>query len=225
MKRTKAKPAAAGQTAPDHATPDRAIRRPKVIQLKITLVGSKPPIWRSFQVRDSLNLGELHRVVQIAMGWNDTHLHLFQVGDRSFSLFSDTDDAPPEEEDSRTVSLRQLGLVRKGRKFTYTYDFGDDWVHQIEVESQRPEQPDAFYPVCVSGEKACPPDDCSGIWGYYQLLEILKNRRHPDHEERLAWIGGSFDPELFDLAAVNQRLRITFKAMEPVAGLGKAFSA
>ena len=176
-------------------------------------------------MKESMHLGELHRAVQIVMGWSDTHLHLFQVADRSFSLFSDTDDAPPEEEDSRSVSLRQLGLVRKGRKFTYTYDFGDDWVHQIEVESARAADPDAFYPVCVSGEKACPPDDCSGIWGYYELLEALKNRRHPEHKEKRRWMGGSFDPDLFDIAAVNQRLRATFEAMEPVTGLGKAFRA
>jgi hypothetical protein len=213
------------RTKPKSAAPDQAANDSKVIQLKITLVGSKPPIWRSVQVRESIHLGELHRVVQIAMGWDDTHLHLFQVGNRSFSLFSDTDDAPPEEEDSRTVSLRELGLVAKGRKFTYIYDFGDDWIHQIEVEAARSADSDVFYPVCVAGKKACPPEDCSGIWGYYQLLEILKNPRHPEHQERREWLGGDLDPDLFDLAAVNQRLRITFEAMEPVVGLGKACSA
>lgn len=210
MTKTQPKPAAKGE---------------KVLQLKITLAGSKPPIWRRVQVRESMHLGEMHRVVQIAMGWEDTHLHLFQVGDRSFSLFSDTDDAPAEEEDSRTVSLRALGLVRKGRKFTYTYDFGDDWIHEIEVEAAQPADPDVFYPVCVTGRKACPPDDCGGVWGYYELLEALKNPRHPEHKEKRAWLGGSFDPDLFDVTAVNERLRATFEAMEPVSGLGDAFRA
>ena len=172
-----------------------------------------------------MHLGDLHRVIQIAMGWQDCHLHLFQVGDRSFSLFSESDDAPAEEEDSRTVSLRSVGLARKGQRFTYIYDFGDDWMHQIEVEGAQAADPDVFYPVCISGEKACPPEDCSGIFGYYDLLEAVKNRRHPEHKEMRQWLGKGFDPELFDAAAVNQRVRSTFKAMEPVAGLEDAFRA
>lgn len=197
----------------------------QVLQLKITLAGSKPAIWRRVQVRESMHLGDLHRVIQIAMGWQDCHLHLFQVGDRSFSLFSESDDAPAEEEDSRTVSLRSLGLARKGQRFMYIYDFGDDWMHQIEVEGAQAADPNVFYPVCISGEKACPPEDCSGIFGYYDLLEAVKNPRHPEYKEMRQWLGRSFDPELFDLNAVNQRLRATFEAMEPVAGLGDPFRA
>ena len=210
MKKTKRKP-----TAKDE----------KVLQLKITLAGSKPPIWRRVQVRESMHLGDLHRVVQIVMGWEDCHLHLFQVGGRSFSLFGDGDDAPVEEEDSRTVSLRALGLVRKGRKFSYIYDFGDDWLHQIEVEDTQPADPDVFYPVCVTGRKACPPEDCGGIWGYYNLLAAVKDSSHPEHVANREWLGEDFDPDLFDIAAVHHRLRATFKAMEPVAGLGDAFRA
>ena len=197
----------------------------KVLQLKITLAGSKPPIWRRVKVRESMNLGELHRVVQIVMGWEDCHLQLFQVGDRRFSLFSDGDDAPAEEGDSRTVSLRALGLVRKGRKFTYIYDFGDDWMHQIEVEATQPADPGVSYPVCVTGRKACPPEDCGGIWGYYNLLAAVKDPSHPEHQHWREWQEQSFDPDLFDQAAVNHRLRATFKAMETVAGLGDAFRA
>ena len=210
MKKIKRKPTAEGE---------------KVLQLKITLAGSKPPIWRRVQVRESMHLGDLHRVVQIVMGWDDYHLHLFQVGDRSFSLFSDGDDAPAEEEDSRTVSLRKLGLVRKGRKFTYIYDFGDDWMHQIEVEAPQPADPGVFYPVCVGARKACPPEDCGGIWGYYNLLAAVKDPNHPEHKELREWLEETFDPDLFDIAAVNHHLRATFEAMEPVAGLGDAFRA
>ena len=205
--------------------PRPAANDEKVIELKITLTGSKPPIWRRVQVRESMHLGDLHRIVQIAMGWDDSHLHLFQVGGRDFSLFSDSDDAPAEEEDSRTVSLRALGLVRRGRKFTYIYDFGDNWMHQIEVEAAQPADPDVFYPVCVTGRKACPPEDCSGIWGYYNLLAVVKDPSHPEHVERREWLGESFDPDLFDVAAVNHRLRATIKAMEPIAGQGNLFRA
>jgi len=205
--------------------PKPAAKNEKVIQLKITLAGSKPPIWRRVQVRESMHLGDLHRVIQIAMGWEDCHLHLFQAGDRRFSLFSDGDDAPAEEEDSRTVSLRALGLVRKGRKFTYIYDFGDDWLHQIEVEAAQPADPGAFYPICVTGRKACPPEDCGGVWGYYNLLAAVKDTKHPQHVELREWLEESFDPDLFDVASVNQRLRATFKAMEPVSGQGNLFRA
>ncbi len=205
--------------------PKPAAKNEKVVQLKITLAGSKPPIWRRVQVRESMHLGDLHRVIQIAMGWEDCHLHLFQAGDRRFSLFSDGEDAPAEEEDSRTVSLRALGLVRKGRKFTYIYDFGDDWLHQIEVEATQPADPDVFYPVCVTGRKACPPEDCGGVWGYYNLLATVKDTKHPQHVELREWLEASFDPDLFDLASVNQRLCATFKAMEPVSGQGNLFRA
>lgn len=175
----------------------------KIYQLKITLVGSKPPIWRRLLVKDNTRLSTLHRIIQIVMPWTDSHLHQFVVGERSYaSPDFELDDTYSEN----GVRLSQLGLEPKAR-FVYEYDFGDSWEHDILIEKILEPDLRQAYPQCIKGARACPPDDCGGIWGYYRLLETLGNPDDPEHEFMLEWAGGPIDPEAFDLDEANAMLR------------------
>lgn len=171
-------------------------------QLKITLDGSKPPIWRRVQVADC-TLGELHEVVQAAMGWYGSHLHAFEWDGLEFG--------PPDPElegdwdDETRVYLSQL--VEDGcAKFRYCYDFGDDWQHTIVIEKSIEPKPTDRFPVCLKGVGACPPEDCGGIWGYYEFLAAIRDPKHERHDELVEWAGDDFDPEHFDLDEVNKEL-------------------
>lgn len=180
-----------------------------VLQLKVTLRGSRPPIWRRIQVLDSSTLADLHDVIQVIMNWTDSHLHLFEVKGKYYTRKeqeTDLDFGVPDN-DSSGVTLADLRLRQKGQKFRYIYDFGDDWVHQLAVEAVLPKDPEAFYPVCLTGRRASPPEDCGGIWGYYSLLEVLGDPDHPEHAEMLEWAGGPIVQAEFSASEVNEILR------------------
>ena len=177
-----------------------------IFQIKVTLNGSKPPIWRRLEVPDQITLAKLHRILQVAMGWTDSHLHQFIVGDTyygepnpDFDLFGDT-------KNERKFRLQQVAS-REKMKFFYEYDFGDSWEHEILVEKILPRTEERRQPVCVKGARACPPEDIGGLWGYYEFLEIIKDPKHPEHEDMVEWIGGHFDQEEFDLDEINEQLR------------------
>ncbi len=177
-----------------------------VYQLKVTLRDSKPPIWRRIQVLADIPLSKLHRILQAAMGWSDSHLHQFIVGDTFYGIpdpdsFMDTG----TKYESR-AKLNQIAPAEKF-KFVYEYDFGDSWEHLILVEKILPATEGAQYPVCLTGKRACPPEDVGGVWGYDEFLEAIKDPKHPDHEEMLEWADGDFDPEAFDLDAINKALK------------------
>ncbi len=175
-----------------------------IYQLKITLRRSKPPIWRRIQVTDSTTLRDLHEIVQVVMGWTNSHLHQFVVTGRPYS---DPRFELDDVSDERRVSLSRLALQPR-MHFGYEYDFGDSWEHDILVEKTFPPEPGAAYPRCITGKLACPPEDCGGTWGYYQLLETVQDPRHPDYKEMREWLGDGFDPDAFDLASVNARLSV-----------------
>ncbi len=184
----------------------------QIYQLKITLKYSKPPIWRRVQVAADIQLSRLHRVIQVAMGWNDAHLHQFVVGQRpdwEFYGIPDPlydDDWGPTTKDESSAKLNQILKAEKD-KFTYEYDFGDGWEHIILLEKILSPEEGVTYPRCIKGKRACPPEDCGGIWGYDHLLEVLANPEAPEREDMLAWLGGELDPEYFDLDEVNTRLQ------------------
>lgn len=174
-----------------------------VYQLKITLKHTKPPIWRRVQLKDC-HLGKLHDIIQSAMGWYDCHLHLFDVGGEQYGVPSE-DDWSEVQDESR---LRLSRVVNSGiKKFSYTYDFGDNWEHAIQVEKVLAPEAGAKYPLCIAGKRACPPEDCGGPWGYGSFLGAISNPGHEQHKEMLEWAGGAFDPEAFSVEAVNLRLR------------------
>ena len=175
-----------------------------VYQLKITLRDSKPPIWRRVLVPGNYNLHKLHWVVQMAMGWTDSHLHQFIIDGLYYGV-PDQDDWE-EVHDERRFTLRQVAPGEKG-KFVYEYDFGDDWLHEIVVEQLLPPESGVKYPLCVKGKRACPPEDVGGMWGYATFLEAIRNPKHEEHDSYVEWIGREFDSEEFELDEINQALR------------------
>ncbi len=176
----------------------------KIYQLKITLRDSKPPIWRRVLVKDSTKLSRLHRIIQIVFGWTNSHLHQFVIGDKYYSTPDPYAFIPILDE--RRFRLKQVTPKEK-TKFVYEYDFGDYWVHQILVEKILPYDPKIWYPICIKGRLACPPEDIGGIWGYYNFLEALRDPNHAEHEDFVEWYGGEFDSERFDLEEINRLLR------------------
>jgi tetratricopeptide (TPR) repeat protein len=175
-----------------------------VYQLKVTLKGFRPPIWRRLLVPADTRLAKLHDVVQIAMGWTDSHLHQFEAGRRSIGV--PDPNGWQQVEDERKVRLADVAPGEKAR-LRYQYDFGDSWEHEILVEKVLPTETGARYPLCTAGRRACPPEDVGGVWGYADFLDAIADPAHERHEELLEWIGGEFDPEAFDLAAINADLR------------------
>lgn len=174
-----------------------------VYQLKVALLESEPPIWRRLQVPGKVTLGELHYVLQAAMGWTNSHLHQFTVDKVDYS---DPEFQLEEAQDEYEVTLSRIA-PRAGSVLVYQYDFGDSWMHEVRVEKILPPEPGQRYPVCLVGERACPPEDCGGVWGYEEFLEAIRDPEHEEHEDLLDWIGGSFDPEGFDLNEVNRELK------------------
>ncbi len=176
----------------------------EIYQIKITLKGTRPPIWRRLLVPGAITLDLLHDTIQDAMGWADCHLHQFTINGQYYSIPSPDDWDPME--DSRDIRLDGLGMSEKS-KFLYEYDFGDSWIHEIFVEKILPPDPKMVSPVCIKGKRACPPEDVGGVWGYANLVEAIKDPEHEEYEELLEWVGDDFDPEEFDMDLVNALLK------------------
>jgi len=175
------------------------------VSLKVTLRYTQPPVWRRLIVLGTMTLKDLHHAIQAAMGWDDSHLHAFDVGDQRYGRRGTLDDVADESR------LTLNSLVKSGvDRFSYTYDFGDDWEHLIVIEKREPPLKGRFYPVCIAGKRNCPPDDCGGVPGYERLLEILADPAHPEHAELVEWIGEEFDPEEFDINNANAALAARF---------------
>ncbi len=189
-----------------------ASRKPRapIYQLKIVLIGSKPPIWRRLQVPGNANLGWLHAVLQVALGWTNSHLHHFLTADARYTdprLDDDAGSGEAPDRDEAKATLMEV-LPEEGASLGYEYDFGDSWEHRVTVEKILPPDPKvAALARCLDGARACPPEDCGGIWGYAGLLKILKNRKHKEHQSMVEWLGGPFDPEAFDAAKTNPCLQ------------------
>jgi hypothetical protein len=174
-----------------------------VFQLRLTLEDVRPVVWRRLLVPGSVRLDKLHRMFQAAMGWQDYHLHSFEIGDARFGM--QFDEFPEGELDEKSVTvLRAIGDVRR---FSYEYDFGDSWGHEVVVESFSRSLLGLKFGVCVDGQNACPPEDCGGPPGYADVLEVLADPTHEEHEHTRSWVGGPFDPAEFDLGLANARLQ------------------
>jgi len=184
------------------------VKKPSIYQLKVTLVGSKPPIWRRILVSGDVNLSVFHQILQDVMGWTDSHLHQFVAGGIMYSAPYDdyADDLEIEFRDESKYKLSQL-LKREKDSLIYEYDFGDSWEHKIVLEKILPDDGSTETPSCIKGKRACPPEDCGGIWGYANLIEIVQNPKHPEHQEMLEWLEEGFDPEYFDLDDINEGLQ------------------
>jgi hypothetical protein len=177
-----------------------------IYQLKITLGEIAPPIWRRLHVPADASLAQLHEVIQEAFGWLNYHLHQYIVDDRHIGVPDpEYADEMPSMKDERDASLRD---ILGAKSIVYEYDFGDCWKHLIEIESVgvHPE-PGLTYPVCTGGERARPPEDCGGVSGYDDLLQILADPEHEEHRNMKTWVGKKFAPEKFDLLATNLALQ------------------
>lgn len=184
-----------------------------VYQLKISLVGAKPPIWRRILVPGTHTLADLHEIIQLCMGWFDSHLHQFRIGTTHFGPEPDEDwgTAPIGNEEEYTLDSLAEFLAPA---FFYTYDFGDDWEHKITVEKSLPAAEAKPYPVLVKAKRACPPENCGGIWGYQDFLLAYTDPEHEEHESMREWAGPDFEPERFDqdeIDEINAELRDMFR--------------
>ncbi len=180
-----------------------------IVQIKIKLLGvSKPPVWRRLQLRADTRLDQLHETIIAAFGWQDYHMHVFTSGPEEFGL----PDPELGHADERRVSLGQL-IGGVGDKLRYTYDFGDDWEHEIAVEDLLDAEPNTHYPVLVAAKGACPPEDCGGPWGYAELKDILADPSHEQHQEMLDWLGldnsSAFDPSAVTTDHIEQELALS----------------
>jgi hypothetical protein len=194
------------------SNPEGAIRDAleQIVSLKVVLAGAKPQIWRRIVVPGVFSLGALHDVIQISMGWQNYHLHCFRVNGAEYSVHYDGD-IEPLGENADSVLMLELGATEPGFRFEYEYDFGDSWEHEIQVESVGRLRSDRFYPYCEKAVRACPPEDCGGIYGYSRLLRILKNPEHREYQDIAEWLGDeNFDPKAVDLDAINVQLRNRF---------------
>jgi SAM-dependent methyltransferase len=177
----------------------------QIYQCKVSLKGLIPPIWRKIQVSGDIRLDELHRVLQIVMGWGNYHSYRFIIDGITYGPLDDVF-ADATVRAAHVVRLSQVAGMEVSR-FIYLYDLADDWQHVVKVEKILAPKPGVQYPICLTGQRACPPEECGGIWEYTNLLEILQDPRHPEHREILEPYGGDFDPEAFDLARVNRALQ------------------
>jgi len=175
----------------------------KIYQLKVTLLESKPPIWRRLLVSGEATLYDLHKIIQVAMGWTSSHLHLFNIDGKDYSIPSEEDWKPVIDE--RKYCIAEIARTEQC-KFIYEYDFGNGWEHEIIVEKILPVDPSAKYPYCLNGKRACPPEDVGGIGGFEGFMEKMRDPTHEEHDRYIEWWGGEYNPEAFDLEEVNQML-------------------
>ena len=178
-----------------------------IYQIKITLKDIRPPIWRRVQVRSTELLEHLHYVIQLSMGWTNSHLHSFSIQSVEYGVpMPEFDMDDMEVRDEKKIKLSKI-ISGEKFKFSYLYDFGDSWEHEILVEKVLAAEPEIKYPVCIKAKRACPPEDCGGTWGYEEFLEAIQDPEHPEHEAMLEWVGGHFDAEDADLDEANAQLQ------------------
>jgi hypothetical protein len=186
-----------------------ATRKPtkNIFQFRVTLYEIKPTIWRRFQIKDCF-LGDLHWHIQGAFGWTNSHLHDFDIDRDRYGIPSQIDDPNyPECKDSTTTLLSDI-LPKDSKRFVfkYTYDMGDNWEHEVIFEGVVKPNRKIKYPICLEGERACPPEDCGGEMGYEHLLEVLGDPKHEEYLDLRQW-AGNFDPERFDAKTATWQMR------------------
>lgn len=179
----------------------------QIYQMKVTLLGTKPPIWRRVLVPSDFTLEKLHLVIQSVMGWTDSHLHEFRIGKETYGMPNPEERlmGMPLTKSERTARLGKV-LDYEGAKAEYIYDFGDDWIHTLTVEKILDPEPGKFYPICIAGKLQGPPEDCGGPYGYSELLKILSDPKHPEHKERKEWLSAPHDPADFTVKDADDQL-------------------
>jgi len=179
----------------------------KIYHVKISLRGSKPNIWRRLLIPSDLLLADLHKIIQTSMGWMNSHLHQFIKGRTYYRARVEEDDFWDELDNVDYKKIKISGLLKNEKdKIIYEYDFGDGWQHDILLEKILVDDGKIKFPVCLKGKMNCPPEDCGGIWGFKNMLQILQEPKHEEYDSYLEWLGGDYDPEEFDIEFVNELL-------------------
>ena len=181
-----------------------------IVQIKVKLLGvTKPLVWRRVQLRADTRLDQLHEILQAALGWENYHLHAFSFGEEEFGPRDPELDL--DFRDERRVTLGQLTDI--GARFRYSYDFGDNWEHEILVEDLLDPDPDTHYPILTAAKGACPPEDCGGTWGYADLKAILADPNDERHQDMVEWLGlenaSEFDPAAVPSENIDYELALT----------------
>ena len=171
----------------------------QIFKLHISLPETKPLVWRRVMVPGTFTLEALHSIIQLAMGWQMSHLYEFRIGKDQYRDPDEFDDDHP-----KLPATSIAAALREHKSFTYTYDFGDDWRHEIAVEEVLARDDRANYPVCTGGENACPPEDCHGVSGYADLKATIADPKSREYAETWQWLGGHFDPTSFDPNRINR---------------------
>lgn len=197
-----------------------------IFQFKVTLLEIKPAIWRRFQVPASYNFWDLHVAVQDVMGWVDYHLHAFRCPELNQK---DEEIGIPDDafDDLVVLPSWEVAIYKHfkmpGDKVQYEYDFGDSWEHELLLEGILLKEKGVQYPRCLTGKRACPPEDCGGIPGYYRLLDVLKDPSDEEYESMIGWLNGHvkkyhpYDPNEFNVENIRfdnpqQRLARAFSS-------------
>jgi hypothetical protein len=178
---------------------------PKYVSLRIELLHIKPLVWRRLMVPASIALPDLHLAIQGAMGWTNSHLHQFEIDGKSYGEPDEYDEIEIVSEKGKKPST---ALGKGVAEFIYQYDFGDKWQHRIVVEQTQKAHQAWSGPLCVAGERACPPEDIGGAYGYQEFLEAIADPEHDEHVHLLTWVGGIFDPDGFDINSANDRIAV-----------------
>ncbi len=176
-----------------------------ILTFRIHLVGTEPLVTRTFKVSAKTTMYELHHIIQLVMGWTNSHFYQFNVGEEVIADTRLVDDKLGPVSDVKWVMVTQV-FSNVGTTVTYEYDFGDGWMHHLELVDRSIHPTQEVLPPVVSGENACPPEDCGGIHGYKELLEVLKNPKHPEYRETKVWVGSKFNPTNFSVDACNKEL-------------------
>ena len=166
--------------------------------LRIEIEDISPLIWRRISVRTSINLDKLHEVIQLTMGWHNSHLWMFTAHDRNYSILIPNDDMWNERISDATKTKLSALLTSGTGEINYVYDFGDNWQHRIIVESVKAAEAEKPYPQFVGGERRCPPKDCGGVPGYYDFLKKIASKQGKKRKAALDWYGGPYDPNDID---------------------------
>ena len=178
-----------------------------VLQFRIELIGIKPIIWRRIQVPSNYSFWDLHLAIQDSMGWLDYHLHAFRVRMPHKRKMVEIGIPSDDFDDLPSLPGWEIKIIdyftEPGRSAPYEYDYGDGWEHKILLEGILLKEGAVSYPRCIAGERACPPEDCGGVDGYYELIEILKDPKHPEYRDHISWLKGHaknyhpYDPDKF----------------------------
>lgn len=187
-------------------------------ELRVSLQFVQPEVWRVLRVPHDLRMSQLHKVLQAAFAWTNSHLHQFHVRDTEKNtqvivgdprneddLYIPGEEAPAKTRDERKVTLAEC-LLKPGDQLAYEYDFGDGWIHEVTLVAVHEQATRLATALCLDGARACPPEDCGGPPGYDNFLTAIGDPAHEEHESMLEWVGGDFDPAAFDLGIVARAL-------------------